>query len=60
METWTSDFIKQMACAKFLAATAPWTADARRAARLPVGAKVATTAAGAGGEEAVAAADMVV
>ena len=28
-EAWTRDFVKRIACAKFLAAVAPWTAAAR-------------------------------
>jgi hypothetical protein len=45
-ETWTRDFVKRMACGKFLAATAPWTAAARRAARLREGGGMAAAAAG--------------
>jgi hypothetical protein len=44
--TWTRDFVKRMACAKFLDATAPWTAAARRAARLREGGGTAAAAAG--------------
>lgn len=40
-EAWTRDFVKRIACAKFLAAAAPWTAAARRAARSREGAGVA-------------------
>jgi len=49
-EAWTRDFVKRIACAKFLAAVAPWTAAARRAARSRDGAGVAAAAAAEGVE----------
>jgi hypothetical protein len=42
---WTRDFVKRIACAKFLAAAARWTAAARRAARSREGPGVAAAAA---------------
>ena len=45
-EAWTRDFVKRIACAKFLAAVAPWTA----AARSRDGAGVAAAAAAEGVE----------
>lgn len=44
-EAWTRDFVKRMACGKFLAAAEPWTAKASWAARSLEGVGVAAVAA---------------
>jgi hypothetical protein len=45
-EAWTRDFVRRIACAKFLDAAEPWTAVARRAMRSPEGGGRAAAAAG--------------
>jgi hypothetical protein len=46
-EAWTRDFVRRIACAKFLAAAEPCTAAARRAVRSPEGGGMAAAAADA-------------
>jgi hypothetical protein len=59
-EAWTRDFVRRIACAKFLAAVEPWMAAARRAVRSPEGGRDGGGTRGHRGGEAVAAAAAVV